>query len=370
MTGQFSKFWLFSLLFMAVLSHNMPTQASEFFRPWSDKNRALVLDGYEFNELDLVEISKNKRIAAFIHKGSDGLSPPYSCNGNEPARALCREKWRRYSVAKELYHTRRALAKALGLKWGAYHLGRPGNPIAQAQHFLNYTDPSDDEALVIDIEANDPDKWMSLEDAEIFARYIADRTGRWPMLYTNGSTSKFIADNRESYPILSRLPLWYARFKPEIRGHFPKGNWDSYDIWQFGSRINCDSRSCLYRVSGANDDIDVNVVDMSVEALKAAWPMGTLKEPALPEVLPIPMARPDTAPASAMIASLEEGEPKQSEINSHLPADLWRDRDSITTSSVNTIDGRLTTVPAGSNATMEVVAPIAATQRTHADDQD
>ncbi|MEM1376892.1 MAG: glycoside hydrolase family 25 protein [Pseudomonadota bacterium] len=250
--------------------------AGEFYYHWKDKSRALVLDGYEFNEFDLVKIAENKRIVGFIHKGSDGLAAAYRCRGDEYSRKLCREKWRRYSVGRELYHTRRALAKALGLKWGAYHLGRPGNPIEQAQHFLQYTRPTDDEIVVIDIEDNDPEKWMSLKDAERFARYIHNRLGRWPMLYTNGSTTKFIADNADEYPILSRLPLWYARFKPDIRGHFPKGNWDSYGIWQFGSHINCNKRSCLYRVDGANDDIDVNVVDMTVEELRAAWPLDEL----------------------------------------------------------------------------------------------
>ncbi|MEL6920272.1 MAG: GH25 family lysozyme [Pseudomonadota bacterium] len=293
--------------------------AGEFFYPWKDTSRALVLDGYEFNEFDLVEIAKNKRIVGFIHKGSDGFAAAYRCRGNESNRTLCREKWRRYSVGRELYHTRRALAKQLGLKWGAYHLGRPGNPIEQAQHFLQYTKPTDDEIVVIDIENNDPDKWMSLEDAERFARYIHDRLGRWPMLYTNGSTTKFIADNRQDYPILSRLPLWYARFKPDIRGYFPKGNWDTYGIWQFGSHINCSRRSCLYRVKGANDDIDVNVVDMTPDELRTAWPFGQLlPAPTEPEVLLVEADEPtatETAPDPAPVTKSPTDEPPKIELD-------------------------------------------------------
>ncbi len=284
---------LAAAILLAVCAHVLPAKASEFFRPWSDQRRALILDGYEFNTFDLTEIATNERIAAFIHKGSDGVSPPWKCAGAESIKALCTEKWRRYAVARELFHTRRALAKALGLKWGAYHLGRPGDPLEQARHFLDYAEPADDELVVIDIEEDDPEKWMSLSDAEIFASYIHERLGRWPMLYTNGTTSKHIADNRDRYPILSTLPLWYARYKPEIHGHFPKGNWDSYAIWQFGSQHNCNDKSCLYRVKGAGNDIDVNVVDMSVEELRAAWPFATRVEQKLPDVLPIPMARPE-----------------------------------------------------------------------------
>ena len=142
--------------------------ASEFEQPWLNKERALILDGYEHNEFSLPEIAKDERIAAFIHKGSDGLPANYHCNRVTagPDRELCRKTWRNYSVSRELYHTRRALAKALGLKWGAYHLARPGNPVEQANHFLDYADPADDELMAIDIEDNDPEKWMSLSDAD------------------------------------------------------------------------------------------------------------------------------------------------------------------------------------------------------------
>ncbi|WP_018689413.1 glycoside hydrolase family 25 protein [Ahrensia kielensis] len=252
--------------------------ASEFNQAWRNKNRALILDGYEFNQINIKQIATNKRVAAFIHKASDGLPAPYRCTGDKAVKSLCVEKWRRYSIARELYHTRRALAKKSGLKWGAYHLARSGNPLDQARHFLDYAEPTEDEAIVIDIEDNDPEKWMSLDDAEIFARYIYRRLGRWPMLYTNGSTAQYIANNREKYEILSRLPLWYARYKPDIGTHFPKGHWEKYDIWQFQAQINCSAKKCPYRVNGTNDDIDINVVDMTVEELHAAWPMDQLKE--------------------------------------------------------------------------------------------
>jgi len=266
-----------SVVLMCLVSAG--SAASEFVRPWAQNDRALIVDAYEHNEIDLTRIVTDQRVAAFIHKGSDGLAPDYHCSGNQTERKLCRQTWRRYIIARELYHTRRALAKALGLKWGAYHLGRPGNPIEQAQHFLQYTDPSDEDVMVLDIEDNKPDTYMSLDDAERFARYIQKRTGRWPMLYTNGSTSLYIARNRDRFPVLSRLPLWYARYKPSIASHFPKGHWKTYDIWQFATQINCNKRSCPYRLPGTNLDIDINVVDMSVEELKSAWPIDQLVDP-------------------------------------------------------------------------------------------
>lgn len=287
-----SKTLICAIALLAAASANA-ADTNKFNEPWKSSERALIIDGYEYNEFDLAEIGSDKRIAAFIHKGSDGLPEKYRCTGDAEEVVLCKTKWRRYAVGKELYQTRRAFAKTMGLKWGAYHLARPGNPVEQAEHFIEYTNPTEDEAIVLDIEDIDAEKWMSLADAEIFARHIRMRLGRWPMLYTNGNTAKYIAKNRMQYQILSRLPLWYARYKPDIKTYFPKGNWDTYDIWQFQSQINCNKRRCPYRVKGANVDIDVNVVDMSVEELRAVWPMDELLEMKPPERLPIPIARPN-----------------------------------------------------------------------------
>jgi GH25 family lysozyme M1 (1,4-beta-N-acetylmuramidase) len=250
---------------------------TEFDRPWTSDTRALVLDAYEFNEIDLKAIAANKSVAAFINKGSDGLPPEYGCkSGDEAANALCKKEWRLYAVSKELFHTRRALAKSLGLKWGAYHLGRPGNPIDQANHFIDFAEPAPDDLIAIDIEDLQSGKYISLEDAEEFSRHIYRRLGRYPVLYVNDDTAKHLGWQTDKYPLLSRLPLWYARYKPEISKSFPKGNWDSYALWQFASHFNCNKNACPHRIAGTGTDIDINVANMSVAELKKVWPFGGL----------------------------------------------------------------------------------------------
>jgi GH25 family lysozyme M1 (1,4-beta-N-acetylmuramidase) len=269
--------------------------ALDFSEPWKRPDRALVIDAYEYNSIDWQQLSQDKRIAGFINKASDGLPPAYSCSGDETQTRLCRALWRRHAVARELFHTRRTVAKALGLKWGAYHLARPGNPIEQANNFLDFAEPAPDDLIALDIEDNDPEKWMSLEDAEEFARHIHRRTGRFPLLYTNGATAAHIAAARDRYRLLSRLPLWYARYKPEIGEHFPDGNWQTYTLWQFAAQANCDASACPYRVPGTPHDIDVNVASMSAEELRAAWPFGGLVDApsALVASVPLPLSRAD-----------------------------------------------------------------------------
>nr|WP_244506505.1 GH25 family lysozyme [Pararhizobium polonicum] len=246
--------------------------------PWKLPDHALVIDAYELNIIDWDAMLKDRRIAGFISKASDGLPESFACTGDHRGDTVghCKTMWRKYAVSRELYQTRRLVARANGLLWGAYHLARPGNPIDQANHFLDYAAPRDDELMVLDVEGIDAEKYMSLEDAAIFAGHIKTRTGRYPMLYTNHVTATYIAANRARFPILSRLPLWYARYKPGIRNVFPMGNWDSYTLWQFSAAPNCGRRRCPYRVAGTLNDIDVNVAAMNAKALRAIWANGEL----------------------------------------------------------------------------------------------
>ncbi|HEY9058632.1 MAG TPA: glycoside hydrolase family 25 protein, partial [Aurantimonas sp.] len=268
---------------------------AEWKAPWKSEDKALVIDAYEFNPINWQELTSDERIAGFINKASDGLPPEWNCGKSDGDEyKLCKNRWWKYSVTKELYMTRREMAKMKGLLWGAYHLGRPGNPREQADHFVDFAEPAEDDLIALDIEDNS-DEWMSLADAEIFADQIKIRTGRYPVLYTNGSTAKYVSDNKAKYPLLSRLPLWYARYRDDITGKFPEETWPSYALWQFSSMHNCDSRSCPYRVKGAKTDIDVNVSTMDVAGLKAAWPFNELIERA-----------PEADDPAMMIASLDE----------------------------------------------------------------
>ncbi|CAN7194890.1 lysozyme [Rhizobium rhizogenes] len=247
-------------------------------QPWTDPQNALIVDAYELNTIDWEQLLQDKRISAFISKASDGLPESFSCTGDHAGDtfAHCKTMWRKYAVSRELYQTRRMLAKMNGLLWGAYHLGRPGNPVDQANHFLDYADPKPDELMVLDIEGLDVLRYMSLSDAQVFVGHIKVRTGRYPILYTNHNTAQYIADHRQDYPILARLPLWYARYKSDVKDTFPLGNWDTYALWQFASSDNCSERSCPYRVPGTLKDIDVNVVPMTKLQLAKVWPQGDL----------------------------------------------------------------------------------------------
>lgn len=307
------------ILFVFCMMFALPQNAiaSDFNHPWRDKKKAIVIDAYEKNPIDWHKMVKNKQIRGFIGKSSDGLPSPWSCGGNATKRQLCKKSFQNYWMKQQLYHTRKTLAKALGLKWGAYHLGRPGNPVAQANHFLNFAKPEKDELIALDIEHDDPKKWISFADAEIFAKQIYKRIGRYPVLYTNHETAKRIAARRAEFPILSRMQLWYARFKGDIRGAFPMGNWDTYMLWQFSAHPNCNKRRCLYRVPGTETNIDVNVSTLNIKEFEKAWPFdGLVPEkpfPQTPDVLLVENEKPEVNVSDSTIitASVIESDTSQ-----------------------------------------------------------
>src|SRR5262245_1450669 len=91
--------------------------ASEFRHPWTDPTRAIVVDPYRGNTIDWNLLATDPRVVAIVHKATEGASV-------DPA-----------------YSGRKAEAVARGYEWGSYHLGRPGDPVAQADFYLATTQP-------------------------------------------------------------------------------------------------------------------------------------------------------------------------------------------------------------------------------------
>jgi len=217
--------WIF---FTAASGQTIP---GEFYEPWKDATKALVLDPFGGNGLDWNELTKEPRVAGIIHKASEPM-------WDERLR-------RRVLKLDPKYIIRRAEAKRRGYKWGSYHLGRPGYPVAQADFYLSEAQPADDEVMALDLEDTTDKRFMNLVEAQIFIERIREKTGRYPLLYMTDKVRKAILEkygtDRDS--VFAKTPLWYARYCQDIRGVFPAPTpfWDSYTLWQFASEINCPS---------------------------------------------------------------------------------------------------------------------------------
>lgn len=227
----------------------------EFSSPWKNKSIAIVLDVYHLDKLNWKAIERDKRVAAIIHKATEGST-----------------------VSDPKYLKRRAIAKKAGYKWGSYHLLTNKNIIQQAETYLaKIGNDIDDELLALDVEcdvgSNCQSKYykVTAKDIETFLKHIKQKTGRYPVLYANQRVVKSLSSTQSKNEIFKQTPLWYARYKKKV-SDFPKGIWSSYTFWQFSSEINCKPRQkCLYRIPGTSKNLDLNVYNGTVEELREAW---------------------------------------------------------------------------------------------------
>jgi lysozyme len=234
-------------LFSAFMT---PAQSGEFSEPWKNPNVALAIDPYEGNEIDWDALATDKRVVAIIHRATIG------------------------DRADRKYAERRDEAKKRGYKWGAYHFGKPGDPIKQADFFLDTVKPTTDDLMALDLESTDGSKHMSFDEARVFIKRVKEKTGRYPLIYANNEVTKAITEQFAADEVFSQTRLWYARFKRTVTD-FPKGMWKTYALWQFSSEQNCSSTNrsaCLYTVPGTEYDMDADVYNGTIEQLKTKWP--------------------------------------------------------------------------------------------------
>ena len=252
-----SRLVVLALIFMPTLlishaSNPVLAQSAEFNEPWKNPQIALAIDPYEGNEIEWEQLATDTRVAAIIHRATIG------------------------DRADRKYAERRDEAKKRGYKWGAYHLGRPGEPVKQADFFLETVKPAAEDLIALDLESTDETKDMSLAEARIFIKRINEKTGRYPLVYANNKVTQAISDQYGSDDVFSKTRLWYARFKKNVTD-FPSGTWKTYTVWQFSSELNCsraDRVACLYTVPGTEYDMDVDVYNGTIEELKSRWPFA------------------------------------------------------------------------------------------------
>jgi len=246
-----NRFVIRAIFFIFAMALSTFAQSSEFNEPWKNPNVAIAIDPFEGNPIDWDSLATDKRVVAIIHRATIG------------------------DRVDKKYAERKIEAKKRGYKWGAYHLGKAGDPTKQADFFLETVKPEADDLLALDLESTDFTKHMSFDEARIFINRIKEKTGRYPLVYANNLVVKAINEQLGVDDVFLKTPLWYARFKPVVTD-FPKGAWSTYTLWQFSSEINCapqNRAACLYTVPGTSYDMDVNVFNGTIEQLKQRWPL-------------------------------------------------------------------------------------------------
>jgi len=245
------KLLLITALIFGCFSAAALAQSLEFSEPWKNPKIAIVIDPFEGNDINWDKLATDTRVMAIIHRATIG------------------------DRADRKYAERRIEAKKRGYKWGAYHFGKPGDPIKQADFFLDIVRPDKDDLIALDLESEDATKHMSFDDARVFIKRIKEKTGRYPLIYANNEVTKAISAQYGVDDVFAKTHLWYARFKRSVTD-FPQGIWKTYTVWQFSSEQNCTHRNrpaCLYTVPGTEYDMDVDVFNGTVEELRSRWPL-------------------------------------------------------------------------------------------------
>src|SRR5688572_29985879 len=231
------------LIISLLIVHTIVSRTGEFDRPWEDRKTAIVIDPYHANSIDWDKLKTEPRVMAIIHKATIGVS------GLDSA-----------------YLKRKEAARKRGYLWGSYHWGVSGNPEKQADYYLDTVQPGNDELIALDLEDAASKKLMNAEEALRFIKRVKERTGRYPVLYTNHESARLLSAKFKGTEF-AEAPLWYARFK-SAAPDFPTGLWRSYTLWQFSSE-----KLSQMALPGVKPDMDINVYNGTVDDLKSNWPL-------------------------------------------------------------------------------------------------
>jgi lysozyme len=207
----------------------------------------VVVDIYRKDTVRSFAAARQWGIRGVIHKATEGRTRP------DPA-----------------YARRRPKATEAGLLWGAYHFMRPGDPVRQADYFVDKAMPDPRTLVAIDHE----DARVPLANAIRFMRRVEERIGRKVVLYSGFLIKEQIrrATAAEKSYLASRR-LWLSHFN--ARPKWPS-TWRAPWLWQFTG--DGDGRP-THSVPGLQDKLDVDSYAGTVNQLAAEWAGETLAAP-------------------------------------------------------------------------------------------
>src|SRR5260370_14381140 len=147
----------FLIISSLVACSSLPafSQSPEFNEPWKNPKIAIAIDPFEGNDINWDKLATDTRVAAIIHRATIG------------------------DRVDRKYAERRDEAKKRGYKWGAYHYGKPGDPIKQADFFLDTVKPDKDELIALDLESEDATRHMSFDEARVFINLTKQQHERY-----------------------------------------------------------------------------------------------------------------------------------------------------------------------------------------------
>jgi lysozyme len=165
-------------------------------------NKPIVIDIYHGdNVIDFAAV-KASGIVGVIHKATQGTG-----------------------IVDTSYATRRKLALAAGLKWGAYHFMSLEDGAVQAEHFLSVADADAETLIALDWE-NVGSAEPSALHARAFLEAMQDKLGRRAKIYS-GNVAKEQISGKDDF--FGAHDLWLCQYGPAWK---VQASWKRPWLWQ------------------------------------------------------------------------------------------------------------------------------------------
>ena len=182
----------------------------------------------------------------------------------------------------DTYVQQQHAAKAVGLKWGAYHFADGSSTQGQVDNFLRFASPDPDELFCLDWEDNPSGHGrMSLEAAQEWITKVETALHRpGECVIYSGNTAKEQIDGKNEF--FGSRRLWLCQY-----GSSPtwQESWEKPWLWQYTDGVYGPSPHSIEGVGPC----DINSYDGPPEALRAEW--ATSMDDLEPESKPIPPAQ-------------------------------------------------------------------------------
>jgi lysozyme len=168
------------------------------------------------------------------------------------------------AVVDQSYASRRKLALAAGLKWGAYHFfDFSASPAVQADHFLSVADADDETLVALDWE-NVGSREPSAALAKAFLEEIETKLGRKAVIYS-GNVAKEQLAGKDAY--FGSHRLWLCQYATQFR---LQASWAAPWLWQNNGDNYGPGPHSIPGIAGLCDNNTI-VPPMTVERLIAEW---------------------------------------------------------------------------------------------------
>ena len=158
------------------------------------------------SRVDFLQLRDDEGIFGVIHKASENLSY------RDPE-----------------YKVREQKCRGVGLSWGAYHFGTYGDPVAQADHFLNVTGTDRSTLRALDFEPDPHGPDMTILEAQRFVTRVFEKTGVFPGFYSSyWHITDRLRGNKDD--VLGQCWFWLAKYS--TKAAVPP-TWPTWTLWQY-----------------------------------------------------------------------------------------------------------------------------------------